>query len=131
MPEPEPFVIFTRRLEQLALQYMVSGSIASIYYGEPRLTNDVDIKLQFYKEGGHEKHLRDIQRMLVALGLRDGAFHEGPLGLLARPQRTRAGTLSLAARLTQARPGATNAAWMKQDPAFAKGLRKNVCRFLQ
>ncbi len=158
MPEPEPFVIFTRRLEQLALQYMVSGSIASIYYGEPRLTNDVDIilvlpsssverflaafpldefycppldvihlerarperghfnlihhetgfkadiylahndqlhqwgldrvrqvflgtdtirlappeyviirKLQFYKEGGHEKHLRDIQRMLVAL----------------------------------------------------------------
>ncbi len=45
MPEPEPFLIFTRKLEDLGLRYMVAGSIASIYYGEPRLTNDVDIVL--------------------------------------------------------------------------------------
>ena len=45
MPPPEPFRIFTRKLEELGLRYMVSGSVAAIYYGEPRLTNDVDIIL--------------------------------------------------------------------------------------
>lgn len=43
MPPPEPFRIFTRKLNQLDLRYMVSGSVAAIFYGEPRLTNDVDV----------------------------------------------------------------------------------------
>lgn len=43
MPSREPFLIFTRKLNDLGLRYMVSGSVAAIYYGEPRLTNDVDI----------------------------------------------------------------------------------------
>lgn len=30
-------------LEQADIPYMVSGSLAAIYYGEPRFTNDVDI----------------------------------------------------------------------------------------
>ena len=159
MPALDPFLIFTRKLNELNLRYMVSGSIAAVYYGEPRLTHDVDIvvflkredvrrlaaafpagefycppleviedersrdqrghfnlihhdsgfkadiyltgrdelhawgfantvvadiegdlvifappeyvilrKLQFYREGGSEKHLRDIQRMLIGLG---------------------------------------------------------------
>ena len=45
MPSPEPFLIFTRKLNELGIRYMVSGSVAAIYYGEPRLTNDVDIIL--------------------------------------------------------------------------------------
>lgn len=45
MPSPELFLIFTRKLNDLGLPYMVSGSIAAIFYGEPRLTNDVDIVL--------------------------------------------------------------------------------------
>lgn len=159
MDSPEPFLIFTRKFNELGLRYMVSGSVAAIYYGEPRMTNDVDIivflrsedarklvaafpehefycppldviqaerkrdrrghfnlihhatgfkadiyltsrddlhtwglshavkadvdgedilfappeyvmvrKLQFYREGGSSKHLRDISRMLIALG---------------------------------------------------------------
>jgi hypothetical protein len=40
---PEPFLVFTRVLEELGLQYMVSGGVAAIYYGEPRLTNDIDM----------------------------------------------------------------------------------------
>ena len=159
MPSPEPFRIFTRKLEELSLRYVVTGSVAAIYYGEPRLTNDVDLvvlmkredasrvekafpgdefycppreviamelareqrghfnlihhetgfkadiylvgrdelhawalshahlvdldgdsvrfappeyviirKLQFYREGGSDKHLRDIRRMLAGLG---------------------------------------------------------------
>ena len=43
MQSPEPFRIFTRKLHELGVPYMVSGSVAAIYYGEPRMTNDVDI----------------------------------------------------------------------------------------
>ena len=159
MPQSQPFRVFTRKFEGLQLRYAVTGSLAAIYYGEPRMTNDVDIvclmrredaarlhqafpqeefycpppeviemelareqrghfnlihhetgfkadiylvgrdelhhwalkhsraaqldgdtirfappeyiivrKLQFYREGGSEKHLRDIDRMLEGLG---------------------------------------------------------------
>lgn len=30
-------------LERLKLRYFVTGSVAAIYYGEPRLTNDIDV----------------------------------------------------------------------------------------
>lgn len=159
MPPPEPLFVFTRKLDELRLPHMVTGGMAAIFYGEPRLTNDVDIvlslgpedltrfheafpleefycpprevlsietgrarrghfnlihhatgfkadiylkgadplhawglararredlegesvsfappeyvilkKMQFFREGGSDKHIRDIQRMLVALG---------------------------------------------------------------
>lgn len=158
MPAPEPFLIFTRTLKCLGIPYMISGSVAAIFYGEPRMTNDVDIivllkeadlprltaafpleefycppeevmkveisrphrghfniihhetgfkadiypcsdnlhrwglaqsqtvdfdgepitlappeyviirKLQFYREGGSQKHLRDVHRMIASLG---------------------------------------------------------------
>jgi len=42
MPEPELSLLFVRPLNRLGVRYIVSGSIASILYGEPRLTNDVD-----------------------------------------------------------------------------------------
>lgn len=45
MPAPDPFVIFTRKLEELRIPYLVSGSVAAIFYGEPRMTNDIDIIL--------------------------------------------------------------------------------------
>lgn len=44
--EPVDLVVeCTAIVERLGLAYLVTGSIASIYYGEPRLTNDVDIVL--------------------------------------------------------------------------------------
>jgi len=45
MPQTEPFLLFTNPLREHGIRYMISGSVASIYYGEPRLTNDVDIVL--------------------------------------------------------------------------------------
>jgi len=42
MPEPELSLLFVRPLNRLGIRYVVSGSVASILYGEPRLTNDVD-----------------------------------------------------------------------------------------
>jgi hypothetical protein len=99
MPSPEPFLIFTRKLNELGLRYMVSGSIhhdtgfkADIYLtGEDPLhawgrahcrTADLEgdavvfappeyviiRKLQFYREGRSQKHLRDIGGMLRGLG---------------------------------------------------------------
>jgi hypothetical protein len=35
MPSLDPILIFTRAFEALGLRYMVSGSVAAIYYGEP------------------------------------------------------------------------------------------------
>jgi len=45
MPQADQFLLFTGPLERAGLLYMVSGSVASMAYGEPRLTNDTDIVL--------------------------------------------------------------------------------------
>ena len=66
MHEAELSLLFVRPLNQLGVRYIVSGSVAAILYGEPRLTHDVDFVV-FLKnrEGGSEKHLRDIRSMLA------------------------------------------------------------------
>jgi hypothetical protein len=45
MQQTDLFLIFTERLDAAGLRYMVSGSVAAMVYGEPRLTNDIDIIL--------------------------------------------------------------------------------------
>jgi hypothetical protein len=42
MPEPELFLLFVRPLNRAGIRYVVSGSVAAIFYGEPRLTHGVD-----------------------------------------------------------------------------------------
>jgi hypothetical protein len=42
MPEPELSLLFVRPLNRAGIRYVVSGSVAAIFYGEPRLTHDVD-----------------------------------------------------------------------------------------
>jgi hypothetical protein len=39
------FTRFTARLEEAGVPYMVTGSVACIIYGDPRLTHDVDLVL--------------------------------------------------------------------------------------
>jgi len=39
----ELFGLFTRPLETLGIPYFVTGSVASLVYGEPRLTHDIDL----------------------------------------------------------------------------------------
>ena len=43
MPEAELSLVFLRPLNRLGYRYVVSGGVASILYGEPRFTNDIDI----------------------------------------------------------------------------------------
>jgi hypothetical protein len=42
MREPELFLLFVRPLNRAGIRYVVSGSVAAIFYGEPRLTHDID-----------------------------------------------------------------------------------------
>lgn len=43
MPEGELFLLFVSRLNCAGIRYVIGGSVAAIFYGEPRLTNDVDV----------------------------------------------------------------------------------------
>ena len=46
MAVPDLIAVFVLPLEALGLRYMVTGSVAAMGYGEPRLTNDVDVVLE-------------------------------------------------------------------------------------
>lgn len=43
MEEKEVFLKMITVLEKLGVSYMITGAVASILYGEPRLTNDIDV----------------------------------------------------------------------------------------
>ncbi len=43
MDEPDLFSIFVQPLHRAGVRYMITGSIASMHYGEPRFTMDVDL----------------------------------------------------------------------------------------
>ena len=46
MQELNLYQIFTERLNKGKIQYAVTGSVASIIYGEPRMTHDIDIVIE-------------------------------------------------------------------------------------
>jgi hypothetical protein len=77
MPEAEPFLVFTEALNRLGLRYMVSGSIAATYYGEPRVTHDIDIVLVLKGEG--------IEAFAAAFPLDD--FYCPPIDIIRIEQR--------------------------------------------
>src|SRR5437899_9392286 len=55
MPEPELFLLFVRPFNRAGIRYIVTGSIAAIFYGEPRLTHDVDFVVYLNQQ--------DVQRL--------------------------------------------------------------------
>ena len=81
MPETNLFLIFTSRLQALGVPYMVTGSVASIVYGEPRLTHDVDLVIDL--------PLDLIEKLVAAFPPAD--FYLPPREIIAvecrRPQR--------------------------------------------
>jgi len=46
MPPPDDLGLFAARLEAVGAPYMVTGATAAIIYGQPRVTNDLDVVLQ-------------------------------------------------------------------------------------
>jgi hypothetical protein len=70
---PELIEPFVRRLEALAIPYMVTGSTAGILYGEPRMTHDIDIVIALTD--------RDVTRFVAAFPLEE--FYCPPEDVLA------------------------------------------------
>jgi hypothetical protein len=54
MLEPNLFLIFVNRLNASGIRYMITGAVASIVYGEPRLTHDIDLILEFDDAGAQK-----------------------------------------------------------------------------
>lgn len=81
MPEPNLFRIFVSRLNKLSIPYMISGAVASIIYGEPRLTNDIDLVIKMNSD--------DVESFAAAFPLDE--FYCPPQEVIrleiARPQR--------------------------------------------
>jgi hypothetical protein len=46
MEEPNIFQIFLSRLNKIDVRYMITGAVAVIIYGEPRLTQDIDLVIE-------------------------------------------------------------------------------------
>ena len=46
MRDPDLIRLFITPLEQLSVPYMITGGVASVVYGDPRFTRDVDIVLE-------------------------------------------------------------------------------------
>ena len=51
MPAPAELALFVRRLESVGAPYMVTGATAAIIYGQPRVTNDLDVVLSLSDAG--------------------------------------------------------------------------------
>jgi hypothetical protein len=77
MPEPELFLLFVRPLNRAGIRYIVSGSVAAIVYGEPRLTHDVDFVV-FLSDA-------DIQRLVEVFPAAD--FYLPPVETIAAEVR--------------------------------------------
>ena len=56
MPEAELFLLFVKPLNRAGIRYMIGGSVAAIFYGEPRLTHDVDFVVSLRSN--------DVQRII-------------------------------------------------------------------
>jgi len=50
MPEANLFLIFPECLNKCDMEYMATGSVASIIYGEPRVTHDIDLVLGIHTD---------------------------------------------------------------------------------
>jgi hypothetical protein len=53
MQEHSLFKIFTDRLNKLGVPYMITGSVAAIIYGEPRVTHDIDVVITIPMNHSH------------------------------------------------------------------------------
>ena len=46
MTDPDLIGLFIEPLERLGIEYMITGGVASVIYGDPRFTRDIDIVLE-------------------------------------------------------------------------------------
>ena len=44
----ELLVLLAKTFDDLGMRYLVTGSTATIFFGEPRYTNDIDVVLELH-----------------------------------------------------------------------------------
>jgi hypothetical protein len=49
MLAPDLFLVFLERLDQAGIRYVVTGSVAVIVYGDPRMTHDIDLVVELQR----------------------------------------------------------------------------------
>ena len=72
MRERELFLLFVRPLNRAEYRYAITGSIAAILYGEPRLTHDVDIIIFL-----NEQNVQELRKLFP-----DSQFYVPPVEVL-------------------------------------------------
>ena len=80
MEVPDLVGLFLRPLESIGIPYMVTGGVASVIYGEPRFTRDIDIVLE----------LEDARVEALAEAFEGGDFYVPPIETLREEARRRA-----------------------------------------
>ena len=80
MTAPDLIGLFIGPLERIGVPYMITGGVASVIYGDPRFTRDIDVVLEFRRQ--------DIPRL--AAEFQGGDFYVPSVEVLeveaARPQ---------------------------------------------
>jgi hypothetical protein len=74
VPEPDLIALFVHPLEDAGIRYMISGSVAAMLYGEPRVTHDVDLVVFLRTD--------DIQKLPAIFPASD--FYLPPADVIAR-----------------------------------------------
>jgi hypothetical protein len=77
MTDPSLIALFVRPLNQLRIPYLVTGGVASVIYGEPRFTRDIDLVIQL--------HPRDARRFAQVWPADD--FYVPPIEVLEAESR--------------------------------------------
>jgi hypothetical protein len=92
--DPDLIGLFIEPLERLGIPYMVTGGVASVIYGDPRFTRDIDLVLEL--KGPHIEEL--------ATEFAGGAFYVPPIEVLEKEAaRSRGGHFNLIHRDTALR----------------------------
>ena len=86
MPIPDELSLFVVRLETIGAPYMVTGATAAILYGQPRVTNDLDVVLS----------LDDAARAALLRAFPETEFYVPPESVIRAEQaRTQRGHFNL------------------------------------
>jgi len=86
MHAPDELSLFIRRLESVGAPYMVTGATAAILYGQPRVTNDLDVVIS----------LTDATRAALLHAFQEDEFYVPPESVIQAEQaRTQRGLFKL------------------------------------
>lgn len=76
MPELDELGLFVARLEACGVDYMVTGATAAILYGQPRVTNDIDVVVS----------LDDAGRVALMRAFSESEFYVPPESVIRAEQ---------------------------------------------